>query len=182
MLRSFGCWGSHGRQASRQSPLICVGRLPAPPLLRDCFACDTKKAAQDALTHGDCQIGEDSIASQAHTDARRCSVSTAFPSLFGFHGDEPVHRSETNAMCHYRKRTGSPAGKRPPERRAPKRQAIAWPRVTEFGPRTASPVLDAALRLAAQEHHEIRAFAGLGTQRLVRDDQGRSRRNLCDAI
>src|ERR1700681_303721 len=85
-------------------------------------------------------------------------------------------------MCPYRKRTGSPAGKRPPERRAPKRQTIAWPRVTEFGPRTASPVLDAALRLAAQEHHEIRAFAGLGAQRLVRDDQGRSRRKPCDTI
>ena len=92
--------------------------------------------------------------------------------------------AQTNAMCHYRKvkRTGSPAGKRTPERRAPKRQTIAWPRVTEFGPRTASSALDAALRLAAQEHHEIRAFAGLGAQRLVRDDQGRSRRKPCDTI
>src|SRR5260370_40739550 len=75
------------------------------------------------------------------------------------------------------KRTGSPVKKRTPKWRAPKRHAIACACVREFGLRTASSHLDAALRLAAHEHHEIRAFAGLGAQRLVGDDKGRSRRH-----
>ena len=79
------------------------------------------------------------------------------------------------------RRTGSPGRKGTSERRAPKRLA-AWASVAEFGPRTASPPLDAALRLAAQQHHEFRSLAGLRAQRLVRDDQGGSRRNAGDAI
>ena len=43
--------------------------------------------------------------------------------------------------------------------------------------RAASSRLHAALRLAAQDDHEIRVFAGLRAQRLVGDDQGRSRRH-----
>src|SRR5438445_8082691 len=82
------------------------------------------------------------------------------------------------------KRTGSPGGKRTRERRAPKRHAVAWARVAEFVPRTrtASSHLDAALRLATQEDHEIRALAGLGAQRLVRDDKGRPRHYPGDTI
>src|SRR3981189_3478887 len=80
------------------------------------------------------------------------------------------------------KRTGSPVKKRTPKWRAPKRHAIACACVREFGLRTASSHLDATLRLAAQEHHEIRAFAGLGAQRLVGDDKGRSRRHSGDTI
>ena len=38
------------------------------------------------------------------------------------------------------------------------------------------------MRLAAQEDDEIRALAGLRAQRLVRDDQGRSRGNPGDAV
>src|SRR6266404_2257017 len=77
---------------------------------------------------------------------------------------------------------GSPGGKRTPERRAPIKKAIARARVGEFGPRIASAALDASLRLAAQQHHKIRALAGLRAQRLVRDDQGRSRHDPGDAI
>src|SRR6266852_7407936 len=80
------------------------------------------------------------------------------------------------------KRTGSPVGKRTGEWQSPIRQAIAWARVTEFGPRIASSDLDASLRLSAQEDHEIRAFAGLGAQCFVRDDKGRPRRYPGDTI
>src|SRR6266852_8880887 len=80
------------------------------------------------------------------------------------------------------KRTGSPVKKRTPKWRAPKRHAIACACVREFGLRTASSHLDAALRLAAQEDHEIRTFAGLGAQRLVGDDKGRPRRHPGDTI
>src|SRR5882672_5920600 len=79
------------------------------------------------------------------------------------------------------RRTGSPARKAIPERRAPKMQA-ARARVAEFGPRTASPALDASLRFAAQQYHEVRSLAGFGTQRLVRYDQRRSRRDAGDAV
>src|SRR5205814_8124569 len=72
------------------------------------------------------------------------------------------------------RRTVSPGGKGTSERRAPERQA-AWARVAEFSRRPPSPVLDAPLRLAAQQHHEFSSLAGFRTQRLVRDDQGRSR-------
>src|SRR6266436_8521833 len=72
--------------------------------------------------------------------------------------------------------TSSPVGERKRERRAPIKHTTAWARVTEFVARTASSHLDSSLRLAAQEDHEIRAFAGLGAQRLVRDDKGRARR------
>jgi hypothetical protein len=65
---------------------------------------------------------------------------------------------------------------------SPSNDTIAWARVAEFGPRTASSDLDASLRLAAQEDHEIRAVAGLRAQGLVRDDQGRSRRHASDTI
>src|SRR5262245_54593700 len=71
---------------------------------------------------------------------------------------------------------GSPSRIRTRGRRARMRQAIARALVTDFGPRTASSELDAPLRLAAQDDHEIRAFASLGAQHLVRDDQRRSRR------
>ena len=63
-----------------------------------------------------------------------------------------------------------------------RKQPVARARVAEFGVRTASSDLDAALRLAAQEDDEIRAFAGLGAQGFVRDDQGRSRRYPGDTI
>jgi len=46
----------------------------------------------------------------------------------------------------------------------------------DFCSRTASPHLDASLRLATQENHEIRAVPSFRAQGLVRDDQGRSRR------
>src|SRR6266436_2402086 len=76
----------------------------------------------------------------------------------------------------------SPGGKRTPERRGPIKKAIARARVAELGLRAASSALDASLRLAAQQHHKVRALAGLRAQRLVRDDQGRSRRDPGDAI
>jgi hypothetical protein len=85
-------------------------------------------------------------------------------------------RIDANQIGVAARRTGSPGGMRTHERQAPIRQAIARARVREFGPGSASSGLDASLRLAAQEDHEIRAFAGLRAQRLVRDDQGRSRR------
>src|SRR5204863_7289245 len=45
------------------------------------------------------------------------------------------------------------------------------------------PDLDAALRLAAHDHDEIRALARLLAQRFVRDDQDRAGRyNLGDAV
>ena len=68
-----------------------------------------------------------------------------------------------------REERGSPA-EGTSERRAPIRLA-AWARVAEFAARTASPLLDASLRLAAQQHHEFRSLAGLRTHPLVRDDQ-----------
>ena len=78
------------------------------------------------------------------------------------------------------KNRGSPA-EGTSERRAPIMVA-AWARVAEFAARAAPPLLDAALRLAAQQHHELRSLAGLRAHPLVRDDQGGSRRNGCDAI
>ena len=106
-----------------------------------------------------------------------------------------VHRSKFGAMGYpmrstresvslsgvAARRTVSPGGKGTSERRAPERQA-AWARVAEFCRRPPSPVLDAPLRLAAQQHHKFRSLAGFRAQRLVRDDQGRSRRNIADAI
>src|SRR4030088_3772433 len=86
-------------------------------------------------------------------------------------------RSSVLRQLHDEVKIGSPGGERTRERRAPIRQSIAWARVTEFGPRTAASDLDASLRLAAQEDNEVRAVAGLGAQRLVRDDKGRSRRH-----
>jgi hypothetical protein len=85
-------------------------------------------------------------------------------------------RIDANQIGVAARRTGLPGGIRIHERQAPIRQAIARARVREFGPGSASSGLDASLRFAAQEDHEIRAFAGLRAQRLVRDDQGRSRR------
>src|SRR3981189_85988 len=79
------------------------------------------------------------------------------------------------------RRTVSPGRKAISERRAPKRRA-AWAPVAESSPRTAPPFLDAPLRLAAQQHHEIRPLAGFRAQCLVRDDHGRSRHNVADAI
>src|SRR5258708_39616673 len=91
--------------------------------------------------------------------------------------------ARANLRSGYRsERTGSPGGKRPRERPAPERHAIALAGVTEFGFRTAASELDASLRLAAQEDHEISALAGLGAHRLVRDDQGRSRHHPGDAV
>src|SRR3977135_855304 len=81
-----------------------------------------------------------------------------------------------------RGRIASPGGKRTPERRAKIKKAMGRARVAEFGARTASSALDASLRLAAQQHHKIRALAGLRAQRLVRDDHGRSRRDPGDVI
>src|SRR5262245_64068465 len=69
------------------------------------------------------------------------------------------------------RRMGSPNRTRTGKGRRPIRLAIAWALVTDFGSRTASPEFDSSLRLAAQDNHEIRAFAGLGAQRLVGDDQ-----------
>ena len=42
--------------------------------------------------------------------------------------------------------------------------------------------LNASLRLAAQEDHEIRVVAGLGAQRLIRNDEGRSWHHPGDTI
>ena len=42
---------------------------------------------------------------------------------------------------------------------------------------TTASVLDASLRLVAQEHHKFRALTRLRAQRFVRNDQGRSRRD-----
>src|SRR5829696_8558470 len=78
-------------------------------------------------------------------------------------------------------RQGSPVEEGASERRAPEGLA-AWERVAELASRTAPPPLDAALRLAAQQHHEFRSLAGFRAHRLVRDDQGRPRRHVADAI
>src|SRR5215471_11413150 len=50
---------------------------------------------------------------------------------------------------------GLPNRRRTRERRARMRHAIACALVTDFGPRTASSELEASLRLAAQDDHEI---------------------------
>src|SRR5262245_60506400 len=68
----------------------------------------------------------------------------------------------------------SPKEVRRPEWRAPG-LAIAEAVVTD-GLGAVSPEFDTALRLAAHQHHEIRALAGLRAQTLVGDDQGGSRR------
>ena len=65
---------------------------------------------------------------------------------------------------------------------SPNSAGCSWARVAEFAARAAPPLLDAALRLAAQQHHELRSLAGLRAHPLVRDNQGGSRRNACDAI
>src|SRR5215831_21218894 len=63
---------------------------------------------------------------------------------------------------------------------APEGQAIAWALVPVpvpgFARRTGSSNRDPSLRLTAQEDHEISTLAGLGAQRLIRDDQRRPRR------
>src|SRR5215510_5984302 len=82
-----------------------------------------------------------------------------------------IHRRRIGAVG---RRTGSPNRTRTRKGRLPKwlvRLAIARALVTDFGSLTASPELDSSLRLAAQDNHEIRAFAGLRAQRLVGDDQ-----------
>src|SRR5216683_8192393 len=79
--------------------------------------------------------------------------------------------------------TGSPGRKRTRDGRAPIRLAITRATIRDVVDlRTALPALDPSLRLAAQEDDEIRALAGLGVQRFVRDDQGRSYGNPGDAI
>src|ERR1700704_4405036 len=93
-----------------------------------------------------------------------------------------VNRAEERASLRRAEGIASPGGRRAPERRAKIKKAIARARVAKFGARTASSTLDASLRLAAQQHHKIRALAGLRAQRLVRDDQRRSRRDPGDAI
>src|SRR5713226_9823445 len=79
-----------------------------------------------------------------------------------------IHRSSE-------KKIRSPAGIRTRERRAPIRQAIAWTLVAEFGLRITASHLDTSLWLAAHEDHKFRTLAGLRAQRLVGNDQGRSR-------
>src|SRR5262249_2921107 len=65
---------------------------------------------------------------------------------------------------------------------APEGQAIAWALVSVSVPvpasarRTGSSNRDPSLRLTTQEDHEIGTLAGLGAQRLIRDDQRRPRR------
>src|SRR5882724_300845 len=110
----------------------------------------------------------------------RLIAGCAVTNYLGYHG---VIERGTEERISPRRAEGiaSPGGKRTPERRTPKK-ATAPARVEEVGPRTASPALDASLRLAAQQHHKIRALAGLRAQLLVRDDQGRSRRDPGDAI
>jgi hypothetical protein len=55
--------------------------------------------------------------------------------------------------------------------------------LTDFHFWATASVLDASLRLTAQEHHKSRALTRLRAQRFVRNDQGRSRRDrLSDAI
>src|SRR5712691_1273201 len=78
--------------------------------------------------------------------------------------------TEDRASLQHAEGIALPVGKSTPEGRAPIEKAIARARVGELGPRAASSALDASLRLAAQQHHKIRALAGLRAQLLVRDD------------
>jgi hypothetical protein len=55
--------------------------------------------------------------------------------------------------------------------------------ITDFHFWATASILDASLRLTAQEHHKSRALTRLRAQRFVRNDQGRSRRDrVGDAI
>src|SRR5215813_40157 len=64
----------------------------------------------------------------------------------------------------------------PREWKAPIWPALALTVITGFGHEPTAPELDASLRLTAHEHYKLCALAGLRAQRLVRDDQRRSRR------
>ena len=55
--------------------------------------------------------------------------------------------------------------------------------ITDFHFWTTPSILDASLRLTAQEHHKSRALTRLRAQHFVRNDEGRSRQDcLSDAI
>jgi hypothetical protein len=54
--------------------------------------------------------------------------------------------------------------------------------LTDFHFWATASVLDASLRLTAQEHHKSRALTRLRAQRFVRNDQGRSRGEIVSAM
>ena len=78
----------------------------------------------------------------------------------------------------------SPRRIRTRDRRTPITHLVAREIVTKFSLRTGTALsnLDAALRLAAQDYHEIRAFSGFGAWCFIRDDEGRSRRDPGDTV